>query len=227
MTRLKFSGIIILLISFFILTTCTTDKTLTGNSGQGLAKPTDVVDIYSPATVDKDKELTPVEKYINRLISWIFLRYSNIADLGVNDCIFVLDFDNPNENVEDYGGMSITYDFRDKYLSKSDKGEVYTACYYLLSEYGIKNNLVSQYYKEHHDLLKSSILIANDLQHSQNNNQILIKNDFAEKLEDMLKVYGNHKNHREIDPVLDYLEYELEKYTGKPKYIITADFQQN
>ena len=38
--------------------------------------------------------------------------------------------------------LSIQYDFRDNYLSKSRKGKDYIEYYYELSKFGIENNLV-------------------------------------------------------------------------------------
>ena len=119
------------------------------------------------------------------------------------------------------------YYFRDNYLTKSTQGNEYIAAYYLLSKYGIENNLVNKYYKEHYELLQNSIEIAYDLQYGRNANQVLINKQTSEKLKDMLKVYRKSLNHREIEPLLNYLEADLEKYYNKPKYEIAADFKQN
>ncbi len=219
MTLTKHTSTITLITLFLFITTCTTDNSITGNSDQSLAKPTGVLDSNSPESDDDD--LTPVDIYINRLIGWVLTEY-------VHHELLQCSIDELGEFEDNYArsvNTSKSYDFRDNYLSKTDKGEVYTACYYLLSTYGIKNNLIGKYYKEHYDLLKSSIVIANDLQHGNNNNQVLINNDIAEKLDEMLKVYKNHKNHKDIDPVLDLLKYDLNKYRNKPKSEIAKDFQ--
>ena len=221
MTKFTLPFVFALIISFLLMTTCTTDNSITGNSNQALAKPSDVLDIYSTAS-DDDEELTPVQIYINRLIGWIALQYSNSDRMSEHTQTLCYLYEGDTQPTE---GLQKSYDFRDNYLSKSKKGEIYTACYYLLSTYGIENNLVNKYYIEHHELLKSSVKIAYQLQHGSSNDQILIKNEFAEKLEDMLKVYRNHQKHRDVDPVLDFLELELNKYQNKPKSEISADFK--
>ena len=205
---------------FLFIASCSSEKSITGNSEQAIAKPADVLEINSPSS--DDENLTPVDIYINRLIGWIALQYSNSNRMNEHKQTLCYIYEGDTQPTE---GLQKSYDFRDNYLSKSKKGEVYTACYYLLSKYGIENNLVNKYYKEHHELIKSSIKIAFQVQHGSSNEQVLIKNDFAEKLDDMLKIYGNHKNHRDIEPVLEYFELELNKYQNKPKSAIAADFK--
>jgi len=229
MTLTKYTSTITLITLFLLITTCTTDNSITGNSDQALSKPTGVLDINGPATGDDSPDGFgdgPVD--IGRLIlnAYVMWGAEGLCLMGVNELLGHAPTDgigvfNTNRNI-----INSSYDFRDNYLSRSEKGEVYTACYCLLSKYSIENNLVNKYHKEHYELVKSSVKIAYQLQHGSSNDQILIKNDIAEKLEDMLKIYRNHENHRDIDPVLDYLDLELNKYENKPKYEIAADFEE-
>ena len=217
MTHMKRPLITILLALVFLTVSCTNDNSITGNSNQSLNKPTDITEIATGV-----EEVTPAEEYMRKLLAWIVLEYIDalaVRDGGIG-CAYVLDGDDTEEH------LSKPYDFRDNYLSKSEKGEVYTACYYLLSTYGIKNNLVNKYYKEHIELLKTSTAIAYNLQHGTNNDRILIENEFANNLREMLNIYKQHPNHRDIDPVLDYLEMDLKKYKNEPKYKIAVDFQE-
>jgi len=122
--------------------------------------------------------------------------------------------------------LSVPYDFRDNFLGNSKKGIVYRNMYYELSKYGIENNLVNKYYKEHFELLKNSIEIAYDFQHGSNTDQILINKKISNDLKEMLQIYRNSANHRKIEPVLKYLESDLQKYYNKSKYEIAADFEK-
>ena len=200
MTLSKYKSTITLITLFLLIATCTTDNTITGNSDQSLAKPTGVLDVNSPESGDDPNII------IQHLRDIIIDEGPEAFCIAGIDWLLEGEYAQPGTFVDPYSrdnptGIGInnsivnsSYDFRDNYLSKSEKGEVYTACYYLLSKYGIENNLVGKYYKEHYDLLKSSIVIAHDLQHGNNNNQILINNDIADKLEEMLKIYKNHNN---------------------------------
>lgn len=217
---IKFRGsiVIFLIASMFLITTCTTENSIIG-SDQTLSKTTSVVDINSPVSEDDEYD-------------W----WDAFIDLfGVNTnmeaaCFWIVFIRPPRppilqqSHVDD---LSKQYDFRDNFLLKSDKGKAYTASYYILSKYGIENNLVNKYYKEHYELLKSSMEVAYDLQYGSNNNRIIINKNIVDDLKDMLKVYRSSPNHKEIEPVLDYLEADLEKYYDKPKYKIAADFEQD
>lgn len=211
---------IILIALFFSITTCTTDNTITGNSDQTLGKTTGVVEINSPYC-DDDEDKTPWDEAIDKI--WNRLSDESKEFAANLHCLFKLtDF----WSVQPLN-TSTPYDFRDNYLSKSYKGEVYTACYYLLSKYGIENDLVNKYHKEHYDLLKSGIEIAYDLQYGSNNNRILIDKLISDDLKNMLKVYRNSPKYKEIEPVLDYLEMDLVKYENQPKSKIALDFESN
>ncbi len=214
MTQIKNPITIILIVFFFFITTCTTDNSITGNSNQAISKAAGTIDITTG-----DKELDPTQLYINKLIGWIAQQFAEAWMYGAayEGCAYTMgDYEDENEK---------QYDFRDNFLSKSEKGEVYTACYYLLSKYGIENNLINTYYKEHFELLKIGTSVAYSLQYGSSNDKILINRATSVALKDMLKVYRNSLNHKEIEPVLQYLEVDLEKYYNKPKYEIAADFK--
>jgi len=226
MNRFKYPTITILIFSFFLISTCTTDNSITGNSDQSLGKTTGVVDINNTAGGDKEWERLLLERAHESLV-WMFDNFSieDFFSQAVEECVYYVLGSEDEEEHNDH--IDKSYDFRDNYLAKSDKGLDYIACYYILSKYGIENNLVNKYYKEHYELLKSSIGIAYDLQYSSNNNQVLINRSTADNLKDILKVYRNSTNYREIEPILDYLEADLEKYYNKPKYAISTAFKSN
>ena len=235
MTKLKNPIAIILLISFFLISTCTNDNSITGNSNQSIGKVTNVMDINSTATNDFEKWFTDLSYYYHMPpeIFAYFLSSSGLTDVM---CFFVYligmtpedigtFLPQPNSNLN--ADESKLYNFRNNFLTKSTKGNEYIAAYYMLGRYGIENNLVNKYYIEHIELLKSSIEISNYLQHGSDNNRILINKSTRDSLIDLLKVYRNTSNHREIEPILNYLEADLEKYYNKPKYEIATDFEQN
>ncbi len=187
---------------------CTSDNSITGSVDNPIGKTTSIYDINTP----KPDKLDPIDK-----------------------CFYYFVFFNPvvallygfGELVESPDLLSKPYDFRDNYLEKSNKGLEYKTIYYELSRYGIENNLVNKYYKEHIELLQKSTEIAYGLQYGSNNDQILVNKSVYDDLNDILKLYRNSLNHREIDPILNYLETDLEKYYNKPKYKIAADFEQD
>lgn len=230
MTKFKNPITIILLFSFFLISTCTTNNSITGNSDQSLGKTTGVVEINSLAGGDNEWERILQEQlsnYKNRMLASYSTQLFFLAAFDV--CMnFVLGIaDDSDNDTGHHNQLSKSYDFRDNYLTKSDKGLDYIFCYYIISKYGFENNLVNKYYKEHYELLQNSIEIAYDLQHGSNTNSIMINKSTRDDLKDMLKVYRNSLNHREIDPILNYLEADLEKYYNIPKYEIAADFEQN
>ena len=218
MTKFKNPITIILLISFFLISACADNNSITGNSDKSLGKTTDIIDINSTTGIH------PEVQAILDVISELLKNKHGANSREYNECLIIKIFMGASLD-RDNDCTCKSYDFRDNYLSKSDKGEVYTACYYLLSRYGIENNLVNKYYKEHYEIFKSSTEIAYSLQHGNNTNLILINKSTSDALKDMLNVYRSSMNHREIDMVLDYLEMDLEKYYNKPKYKIAADFE--
>jgi len=206
MTKSKISIVIALFTSFFLISTCTTDKSITGNSDQSLGKTIGIIDINS-STHDDDESPDDFDKCLYTAV-----------DINPGVVIF-LNTSEPSDN------LSVPYDFRDNFLDNSKKGIVYHDIYYKLSKYGIKNNLVNKYYKEHFELLKTSTVIAHALQYGRNADQILVNKKFSDDLTDLLKIYRSSINHKEIEPILNYLEADLEKYYNKPKYEIAADFE--
>jgi hypothetical protein len=229
MTEIRNSMAIILIAIFLTTVTCTTDNSITGNTGQYLGKTAGVVADSSKtsnddcvASDDPFGELGFGSAFgtdYNFRNRPIVVLMNSLLDEGLLD---ELPTDGWNY------GANITkpsYSFRDNYLSKTVKGKKYTKYYYELSKYGIKNNLVNKYPKEHLGLLIISIDIVQNLQHGSNNNRILINEQISDALKDMLKVYRNSPNHEEIEPVLEYLEADLEKYRNKPKHEIALDFE--
>ena len=116
------------------------------------------------------------------------------------------------------------YKFRDNYLAQSIKGIDYIYSYYILSDYGIENNLVMKHSLEHIKMMNTGIEISQALQHGLNNNKILINNSTYGGLKKLTKIYRDSENHDEVDIILDYLEADLEKYYNKTKAEIAADF---
>lgn len=78
---------------------------------------------------------------------------------------------------------------------------------------------------EHLSLMNTGIDVARNLQHETNNNKILINKSTYDDLKDIVKIYRDSENHKDIDVVLDYLETDLEKYYNKTKVDIAADFE--
>jgi len=200
MTLSKYATVVSLLALILLIITCAKDNSITGNSNQSLAKPTDLFGTNSHNSYDKDKI---EQEYRDRDNPKCWVEQVIIPHISVHK----------------------SYDFRDNYLSKSDKGNKYTKFYYELSKYGIENNLVNKYYKEHFELLKINAEIASDLQYGSNINQILLNKKTSDDLKYILRVYRDSPNYKEIEPILDYLEADLDKYSNKPKYEIAKDFQ--
>ena len=203
MTKISSPITLILLISVFSISTCTTDNSVTGNSDQYLLKPSGAEGVNT-----KFEDLSDEEQ----CYYWFF---------AFNPLAAIMMGYNPP------GHLDKPYDFRDNYLEKSNKGLEYKSAYYELGRYAIKNNLVNTYFKEHHLLLLESAKIAFELQYSNDNTKILIQDDISSSLKEMVTIYREHPNHREIDKILDYLESDLIKYENKPKSVIEADFETN
>ena len=201
MTKFTHPLLTALIISFLLITTCTTDNSITGNPNKNLSK------VVSDST-------------------WIPNHNYN-AQNNSDNCALSMRRPEPKGWWVKNKATTInsSYDLRDNYLSKSEKGKDYTECYYELSRYGLENDLINKYYNEHFELFINSAKIAHDLQHGNNDDQILINKEASDALNDMLKVYRDSPNHMEIKPVLDYLEADLEKYSNKAKYEIALDFK--
>ena len=118
-----------------------------------------------------------------------------------------------------------SYDFRDNYLSITQNGRRYIDYYKLLSRYSVKNNLINKYYKEHLEITPKAVSLAYRLQHGDDLNELIIDNDYYKSIKDLVKIYRNSNNHREIDGILDKIEKDIEKYYNKPKSVIEADFK--
>jgi len=210
-----------ILILSLLTFSCSTDNSITGGSDQtNLSKPMDIDGInstkpnisdyippwYSAGFTKIPKKLEPLTEFAENVcfIFWL------IGDKKKSD-------DN-NSNIKD------SYSFRDNYLYKSEKGIDYIYSYYILSEYGIENNLVMRHSLEHLSLMNTGLAVAQELQHGINNSKILIDKPIYDDLQDIVEIYRDSENHKDIDVVLDYLEVDLEKYYNKPKAEIAVDF---
>jgi len=214
MNKIKNPVTIILLSSFFLISTCTNDNSITGNTDQTLGKTTGLVDVNSPTS--EDDEGNDFFDVISKILLSLDEDQLALCFFCTEAIMYPWFARTPD--------LSKPYDFRDNFLKKSEKGWVYIAIYFELSRYGIENNLVHEYSNEHNKLLKNSIDIAYNLQYGNNSNQILINKSISDDLKDMLKVYRSSPNHWEIEEVLQFLEADLEKYYNQPKYVIAADF---
>ncbi|NHZ84582.1 MAG: hypothetical protein GWP19_01710 [Planctomycetia bacterium] len=218
--KLFYPIIILSLLTF----SCSTDNSITGNTDQtNLSKPNDIGSINS--TIPNIENYVPpwYPKKAAKLLSSPL----QLNEFWDNYC-FILwllgkdkdqKSDNNNSNIKD------SYNFRDDYLHKSTKGIDYIYSYYLLSNYGIENDLVMRHSLEHLSLMNTGIEVSRELQHGTNNNKILINRSTYDDLKDIVKIYRDSENHKDIDIVLDYLETDLEKYYNKTKAGIAADFQ--
>ncbi len=187
---------------------CTNDSTITQSSERNIGKTNDVYDVNSGDDPPRLSDL---------------IRPNN--NPNPSDPVCQISYEGIGRPDDDPYLAINSYDFRDNYLTKSNKGKDYTKYYYEISKYGIQNNLFSQHFKEHRELIHKSVGKANDLQYGNNNDQILIDKEIYYELKEMLELYRNHPKHTEIDPVLDYLEADLEKYYYKPKSVIALDFK--
>ncbi|NHZ84583.1 MAG: hypothetical protein GWP19_01715 [Planctomycetia bacterium] len=219
--KLFYPIIILSLLTF----SCTTDNSIT--STESIGKTNEVFDINTPITGDGDN--VDIEDYVPY---WLppdrrkdFLQY--IKSGGSENCYFlqwVVYAQNPETPKNKTTLIEDAYHFRDDFLLKSKKGFDYICSYYLLSNYGIDNNLVMKHSLEHLSLMNLGIEASQELQHGTNNNQILINRSTYDNLKDIVKIYRDSENHQDIDPVLDYLDTDLEKYYNKTKAEIATDF---
>ena len=216
---------ILLIFSTFLVFSCSTNDSITGdNKISRLEKPSEIEDFFSPKP--------PINEWT--------LSYPNLAKLLLlidtaekgELCVFFIygKVFTPPENIEgDEESLSLSelYNFRDNYLLNSQKGQLYTASYYILSEYGIENNLVMKYSMEHLSLMNTGIAVSRELQHGTNDSKILINKSTYDDLKNIVKIYRDSENHTDIEPILNYLETDLEKYYNKTKAEIAVDFEQN
>lgn len=208
---------------------CTNTDTITGNSGNNLAKPSNIEDTYSSSYWTLDQFLLPllfigaVDAYDNCLLAIELFAPYLISD-DEDDSHHETDelYNNLYENREIIFEKS--YDFRDNYLSNSTNGRKYIEYYRKLSKYSVKNNLINKYYKEHLKITPKAVSLAYNLQHGKKSDELIIDNNISNEVMDLIKIYRNSLNHREIDDILNNIEKDLKKYTNKPKSVIDADF---
>ncbi|MBU0529446.1 hypothetical protein KKF86_06800, partial [bacterium] len=215
---------IILLFSFFIISTCTNNYTITGNNNEtSLGKPSDIENVNSNdprsgfivafGLVDAWNEcFLLVELFAPYLLPTIPPRFGDDTEI----CSII---NSRDELIEK------SYDFRDNYLSNSDKGNRYIDYYRKLSKYSISNNIIGEYYKEHLKITPVCVSIAHNVQYGSSQDQLLFNKTTYDDLKTIVKIYRNSPNHREIESVLDYLEADLDKYYNKSKFEIASDFK--
>ena len=195
---------------------CSTDNSITGDSNQtNLSKPNDITDYFS----DDDEWYEIGFGFEIKKGSEADCAYE--ALLAQSESLPLSQIDNQQENYQKQTG----YDFRDNFLAKSKKGNNYIASYYILSKYGIENNLIMKHSMEHLSLMNTGIAVSRELQHGTNDNQILINRSTYDDLKDLVTIYRDSENHKDIDVVLDYLENDLEKYYNKTISVVVADFE--
>ncbi|MBU0529034.1 hypothetical protein KKF86_04665, partial [bacterium] len=106
----------ILILSFFLISTCTNDNSITANNNEtSLSKPIDISDITSTNPIFPPALIALIEEHIG------FFSTAEVRCLG--------------EWIESTGSQTniqSAYDFRDNYLLNSEKGQLYTASYYFL-----------------------------------------------------------------------------------------------
>ncbi len=219
-----------IIILFLLTFSCSTDNSITGGSDQtNLSKPNEITDFFSG-----DDGSGYYQDFSNWLDLIPYKWYKGTRRIGGQaltavkaSCFFVYliyDSEFPS-NGDTNTDISKMYNFRDNYLSNSKKGTDYIFSYYLLSKYGIDNNLVMKHSLEHLSLMNTGIEVSRELQHGTNDNQILINRSTYNDLKDIMKIYRDSENHTDIDPVLNYLGTDLEKYYNKTKAEIAVDFE--
>ena len=225
LSKLFIPIIILSLLTF----SCSTDNSITGGSDQtNLSKPIDLTDIYSkkPQGGGKsgtDNLINAIEKIWKKIEPMLKGADKNSQELcGVSFYLGSRFAYDPNNDL--HKNANIAYDFRDNYLVETRKGQAYTASYYLLSIYGIENNLLMKHSMEILSLMNTGIEVSQELQHGTNDNKILINKTIYDNCKNIVKIYRDSENHNDIEPVLQYLEADLEKYYNKNKAEIAADF---
>ncbi len=216
---------ILLLFSYLFIFSCSNDIIITNSANEtDLQKQSGFGGINS----GDDDNISPWDDVIDRLsddrlheliAGFLLLVYVTDIDVPGRDNILCL----INRFSSDRNS-NIAYDFRDNYLSHSDKGKIYTVLYYYLSYYSIENNIVMKYPLEHLAIIETGIEVSKELQNGINTNNILINKSTYDALKSISKIYRQSENHQDIEPVLDYLETDLEKYYNKPQAEIAVDF---
>ncbi len=222
--KLFYPIIILSLLTF----SCSSDNSITGDSNQTtLSKPNEITEYFSKKSDPTDNFTDAIEKIFEKL--WPALEGNALGEqMCFSGIIALYSGSDLFDNSGDDGIKKIQaqqYDFRDNYLSNSDKGLLYIGIYYYLSKYGIENDLVLKYISDHSSIILTSANIIHDLQYGIDDNQILINRSTYDDLNDIVKIYRDSENHKDTDVVLDYLETDLEKYYNITKTEIAVDFE--
>jgi len=225
----------LLLLSILFVFSCSNENSVTNSTNQNdLNKPYEIFDNNSTKPINTG--LQGYGAFLEKIFKgWLTTNLgSSISDLdpegeahsALDALCFLAYIASNNPKISDGNSSSGTaelYKLRDNYLSNSEKGVSYIYSYYLLSGYGMENNLVMKYPLEHLAIMESGILVSKELQQG-NTNKILIKKSTYDDLKKISKIYRESENYKDIEPVLDYLDADLENYYKKPKAEIAADF---
>ncbi len=215
---------IVLLLMVFV--SCTSENSTGYNDSSTLAKPADYEDIFSTNSDDNNPAnnfTKSIEKLVNKLLKIYdgdktaeHICFIGLLGLNMGGGTWI---SGPSESqIQD------SENFRDNYLLKSEKGNTYNNCYILLSNYAYDNNLVLKYPLKHLSLFNFGYEISQNLQYAQNEQTVLINYSDYIEFKQMINLYRSTDNHEEIDPILDYLESDLDRYYNKPTSEIAQEF---
>lgn len=223
MVTIRLPMILILVCSLFLSFSCNNSDNVTSSEiNHDLFKPMDIYGINSNTPhpyVHTSNFWESIEIILTKLTERLTGEQWEICFFFASGFIPSPSLSIESDNIED------AYNFRDNFLRKSNKGNDYIISYYLLSQYGITNNLVTKYPHEHMALLKDGINISLELQNSRYDNKIIISYSDYENIKNITNIYRKSENHTKIEPILDYLEADLNKYLNKSKAEILADFK--
>lgn len=219
-----------LVLIFFI--SCTSDNSTNYNDSSNLAKPSDYENIFGVNSDDEDdidyRVLLGQPGIIgawNTCVLLVELFAPYLLDT-IGSYIVVVPFDPDLQKIIDDRETLIeqSYDFRDDYLSKSSKGNIYINYYENLSEYSIENNIIGEYYKEHLLITPLCVSMAKNLQYGQNGEEIIVDNNSYNELKNIIEIYRRSNPPNNITNILNYLENDLDRFRSMTKSQIDLEF---
>jgi hypothetical protein len=211
--------IVFLALFLLLIFSCSTETPTNSNPNNNLMKPLDIYSYENTNTtshpswnyfVDRVWDKIP-EKKKNWVYNWCSFDLFDLFSWGPS----LHSYSNANK-----------YDFRDNYLSKSDKGNEYIVAYYFLSRYSIENNLINKYPSLHRDIFRNGLKIAFDLQYGKNANKILFDDRTIDLINEVVDLYKESENYPEIEIIVDYLESDLNEFINMPLNEIQLKFNQ-
>ncbi len=168
---MKRTTILVIIIAVLFNFSCTDNNNLTGNvSNPDLMKPYDEEDFTSD-NPNPFEGYASMESFWNAMVRIVGLlppQQLNLCAWFATGLIPQPSTNIISQNIE----IDKSYDFRDNFLLKSEKGTVYVACYYLLSQYGIQNQLISKHLNQHINFLLKTNELAFQLQHNNDNTNV-------------------------------------------------------